>query len=88
MCCSVLQCVAVFYSVLQRVRSMASARIGGLVKSRVRDFAVAGDGAQDAGRCNTLQHAATRCNTLQHTNVQAKVEGAPTECSTTEGGAL
>ena len=55
---------------LQRVRSMSSARIGGLMKSRVRDFAVAGDGAQDTG------------------DVQAKVEGAPTGCSTTEAAAV
>jgi len=55
---------------LQRVRSMSSVRTGGLIKSRVRDFAVAGDGAQDTG------------------NVQAKVEGAPTGCSTTEAAAV
>jgi len=69
-CCSVLQCVAVRYTVLQCVavccsvlQRVAVSQQRCLTASAVEISA----GSLVFLHCNTLQHTATHCNTLQHT---------------------
>jgi len=52
-CCSVLQCVAVWWHICENAAITLNAAF-----PQMRYYT--------ATRCNTLQHAATRCNTLHH----------------------
>ena len=70
--CSVLRRVAVCCSVLQRVVveecvMMSSFHDASFSSSRVCVYVLQYVFEYTATHCNTLQHAVTRCNTLQHT---------------------
>ena len=63
-CCSVLQCVAVWCSVLQCISSVLQSVV---VCCEILWIGTNNILQHPAAHCNTRQHSATHCNTLQHT---------------------
>ena len=77
MCCSVLQCVAVYIS------CSADSRTARHCKTLQHSATHCNTMQHTATHCNTLQHTATHCNTLQHTATHCNtLQHTTTHCNT------
>jgi len=74
MCCSVLPCVAVRYSVLHAVRMWTDLVLTllGLDLKHCNTLCIP---QHTTTHCSTPQHTATHCNTLQHTAIRPILTG-------------